>query len=330
MRSVMSVSVCLLLLGTPAAAQPSVPRSTPAVIDEFVGRLSSTDAEDRALAACFLGQKRRRATTAVPSLVRLLPDATPVASLSCNQNDLGAVSIAGGWRSSPGYEAGRALGAIGVAALEPLLLAATSDDPVVRRHATQGLAAIRDVRSAGALATSSARDSDAFVRAEAATGLGRQRDPRAVEALTILATDRDPSVRARAVRSLGVLQASDAIELLTEALSDADVSVRVQAAAALGRARDERGAPAAGGRARRSVGTRPRARRRGAGCHSQRQRRGGAVAVVEGPRSRSPGTHGDCVGTATGPTSDSSVVGSAVRHRCDRTGTSRGRAWAAP
>ena len=195
MRNVMSVFRVPAPAGNAGGGAAKRPAEHgPAVIDELVGRLSSTDAEDRALAACFLGQKRRRATTAVPSLVRLLPDATPVASLSCNQNDLGAVSIAGGWRSSPGYEAGRALGAIGVAALEPLLLAATSDDPVVRRHATQGLAAIRDVRSAGALATSSARDSDAFVRAEAATGLGRQRDPRAVEALTILATDRDPSV----------------------------------------------------------------------------------------------------------------------------------------
>ena len=70
-----------------------------------------------------------RAEEAVPALMRLLADATPIAPVDCWSDS-----------STPGLEAARALGAIrSDAAIEPLLEALRSPNPELRRTAARAL-----------------------------------------------------------------------------------------------------------------------------------------------------------------------------------------------
>jgi HEAT repeat protein len=71
------------------------------------------------------------------------------------------------------------------------------------------------------------------VRKAAVESIGRLKDPRAVEALTVLLKDSDHDVREVAVAALGEIGDPRAVERLVIALADAQSSVRQLAAAAL-------------------------------------------------------------------------------------------------
>ncbi len=145
MRSTLYVSASVAILLASLTAQTQGPRSTPDGIGQLVVQLSASDAESRAAAACALRQKARRAEAAIPALTRLLSDATAV-PIVCAQFD-SEVGVSGApFRTSPGYEAGRALGAIGNAALESLLRSASDTNRDIRRNALRGLAAVREAR----------------------------------------------------------------------------------------------------------------------------------------------------------------------------------------
>jgi HEAT repeat protein len=99
------------------------------VIGDRIAALASPDPARRAIAACQLSAMGRRAEDAVPALLRLLADATPITPVNCWSD-----------RTSPGLEAARALGAIRSAtAVEPLLQALRSPNPTLRSTAARAL-----------------------------------------------------------------------------------------------------------------------------------------------------------------------------------------------
>ncbi len=151
------------VVGSVGEAQVNRPRSTPAAINEQIAALSATDPAARGLAACYLSGMGGRASAAVPALVRLLPDATPIDPIACRGDAFWGMGFNGPAKSSPGMEAARALGFIGEAALEPLLQVVGQNNPAVRRHTAHALAFIRAERSLTALLTL-AKDPDALVR----------------------------------------------------------------------------------------------------------------------------------------------------------------------
>src|SRR5688572_30670437 len=119
-----ALEVCLmttfaLSVVASAKADQVRPRSTPEAIQAQITALSGSDPVRRAMAACYLGAMGRRAEAAVPALLRLLADGTPITPVDCWSD-----------RSSPGFEAARALASIrSEAAIEPLLEALRSPNP---------------------------------------------------------------------------------------------------------------------------------------------------------------------------------------------------------
>jgi HEAT repeat protein len=98
-------------------------------IGDRIAALASPDPSKRAIAACQLSSMGRSAEEAVPALLRLLADATPIAPVNCWSD-----------RTSPGLEAARALGSIRSAtAVEPLLEALRSPNPTLRSTAARAL-----------------------------------------------------------------------------------------------------------------------------------------------------------------------------------------------
>jgi HEAT repeat protein len=80
------------------------------------------------------------------------------------------------------------------------------------------------------------------VRVEAATALGKSRDPRAVEPLIAALNDKDESVRTIAALALFYFKDPRAVEPLIAALLDRERKVRVAAAVALAAIKDPRAA----------------------------------------------------------------------------------------
>jgi HEAT repeat protein len=231
-------ALSLLCVSDTSEAQINRPRSTPAAIKEQTAGLSASDPAARALAACHLGGMGRRAATAVPALMRLLADATPVDWIACHSGAFWTSNFNDRTKSSPGLEASRALGLIGEASLDSLLQMTGQSNPVVRRHVAHALGMIRHERSLPPLLTM-AKDADAQVRAEAAVGLGRQGDGRAFDSLVVLTRDPASDVRQHATRALGQLRQSDVVKVLTDKVKDADEAVRWEAVGALGRVRHD-------------------------------------------------------------------------------------------
>ena len=158
-----------------------------------VQKLGSADARERVEAACALG--KARATTAIPALIQLLSDDTPIEQPICGDKN--------NWRSktaektSPGEIAAVALSQIGHEAVEPLIGALRSNIWQARANAAFALGLIRDDRVVEPL-ISATRDPEARVREKAAWSLGLVGDDRAVEPLSAALKDSDARVRSQA------------------------------------------------------------------------------------------------------------------------------------
>jgi HEAT repeat protein len=99
------------------------------VIGDRIAALASPDPARRAIAACQLTSMGRSAEEAVPALLRLLADATPITPVDCWSD-----------RTSPGMEAARALGSIrSASAVDPLLDALRSPNAALRAPAARAL-----------------------------------------------------------------------------------------------------------------------------------------------------------------------------------------------
>jgi HEAT repeat protein len=135
-------------------------------------------------------------------------------------------------------EAAVALSFLGRDAYTPLRLAASSEDPVVRREAVRSLGKLReraplDSRAVVPLLLQGLTDTDARVRTVAATYLGILHDdgPSVVPALIETLQDEDPEVRAAAATALGSFepQATLALPALRKAAGDRDENVAREA-----------------------------------------------------------------------------------------------------
>jgi HEAT repeat protein len=210
---------------------------TPAEVKEKIKLLESPDAQERASAACVLGELR--ATAAIPALVKLLGDDTPVQRVQCGQGRSWHGPMKELEKSSPGEQAAGALALIGAPAVEPLIAVVKSDDWRVRANATWALGVIKDARTVGAV-LESLKDGDWRVREKAAWGLGLKNDERVAEALSAALQDNAWQVRRQAAWALGLQGDRRSVEALAAALRDEQSGVRQQAAWALGLKGDSR------------------------------------------------------------------------------------------
>src|SRR5215216_690173 len=204
-------------------------------IEGNIQKLASANARERTDAACRLG--KARAAAAIPGLIQLLSDDTPVEQPVCEEK--------GNWRgrgidkTTPGEMAAVALSQIGRESVEPLIVALRSSAWQARKNAAFALGLIHDDRVIEPL-ISATRDPEARVREKASWSLGLVGDHRAVEPLSVALKDADARVRSQAAWALGLKGDERSVEPLSAALKDADASVRSQAAWALGLKGDER------------------------------------------------------------------------------------------
>lgn len=215
-------------------------------LTDKIRALASTDANERAAAACALG--RARAVEAIPSLVGMLGDDTPVEPLKCwDANSDWNPALATFKQASPGEEAAIALAAMGQTAVEPLVNALGHANASVRRNAAWAIGEVSggmSVERDGAVAPlrSALNDADEWVRTAAARALGEIRDERATESLLAALADGSAQVRETAAWSLGEMKERRAVQSLSEMLlKDEGAGVRRMAAWALGEIQDPKG-----------------------------------------------------------------------------------------
>lgn len=155
-------SLIALVVSLAALGAQTAPRPTPDGLQQQIAALGAADPVVRARAASCLAAIGGRAEAAVPALLKALTDTTPIDPVACHDRP-----------SSPGFEAARALSAIGAtAATPPLLQALRSASAGVRRNAARALGGLRDARATEPL-IAALRDEDPLVRQEAARALGR-------------------------------------------------------------------------------------------------------------------------------------------------------------
>src|SRR5204863_848127 len=127
MKKLMLSLAALMMMGVGFAAYSmqattaSAPQSA-TDLQEKIRMLSSANPVERASAACQIGEMGKQATAAIPHLVALLGDDTPVnARLDCSQhnNMMGKHNYVE--HTTPAQHAAAALAAMGSAAVEPLI-----------------------------------------------------------------------------------------------------------------------------------------------------------------------------------------------------------------
>jgi HEAT repeat protein len=243
-------------------------------LQKTIEQLSSMDAEQRGIAACRLGEAN--AESAIPYLVNLLEDSTPIDLVACgNRGKFAKYEPAKS--SSPGMEAARSLGAIGkkVAdksmvldllfktlqkdnpyarrnsvlalgiiqnrkALKPLLSVLKDESFEVREKTVWALVSLKENRRAVLPLIGSLSDKNSGVRERAAWALGAIGDERAVLSLLLATQDESASVRERATWALGNFKNDITVNPLIGALQDENASVREKAAWALGTTKAKR------------------------------------------------------------------------------------------
>lgn len=220
--------------------------------------LKSPDPTARAHAACELRDFGSAASAAIPALVTLLDDGSPVDASVCGERT---------WRwkgqeatTTPGEQAASALVAIGDAAYDPLTHAAQGRTWIARENAVWALGALGD-RKAIPVVSAALRDKEAAVRRRSAWALGALDASEAVTALVGALSDEDAGVRRQAAWALGAIGDRAAVDGLMKALGDSSPEVREQAAWALGAIGDSK---ATSSLAKALKDTDPRVRRQAA------------------------------------------------------------------
>jgi HEAT repeat protein/beta-lactamase regulating signal transducer with metallopeptidase domain len=211
-------------------------------VTESLNALSSANPTERAAAACSLG--RLGAVEAIPALINLLGDDTPVQPLKCWGNGDWGPANHSFKQASPGEQAAIALASLGQPAVNPLIAALSYANPSVRRNAAWAIGELRGSRERDRSAAVeplliSLRDAEPWVRVAAAYALGELRPQRATDALILALGDTEWIVREMAAWSLGEMKARAGVESLTaRLLEDENERVRRKAAWALGEIRD--------------------------------------------------------------------------------------------
>jgi HEAT repeat protein len=211
-------------------------------VAESLKALNSSSPAERTAAACALG--KLGAVEAIPALIGLLSDETPVERIVCWTDGKWTPARLTLKQASPGEQAAIALAAMSQPAVEPLINAMNNENPSVRRNAAWAIGEIRgglntDRSAALEPLIAALGDADTWVRMAAAFSLGEMRPPRATEALIAALGDVDVNVRMMVVRALGELKTRRGVERLTAVLlRDGDERVRRGAAHALGEIKD--------------------------------------------------------------------------------------------
>jgi HEAT repeat protein len=199
--------------------------------------LASADPAARTRAACELRELGSGAAPALPRLVAMLDDGSPVDPAVCAER-----TWRHGWSqdvTSPGEQAASALVAIGTPAYEPLTKALAAPAWIARKNAAWALGALGN-RSAIPVLSHTLRDTEAAVRGRGAWALGALDSSEAVPALVEALKDTDPGVREQVAWALGAIGDRRAVDGLIGALGDSAAGVRKQAAWALGAISDKR------------------------------------------------------------------------------------------
>jgi len=213
--------------------------SLPRELREQIIRLYSRDPMQRAEAASHLGKMSMSAGPAVPYLIRILQDDTPVTI---------SHYLGGGYTSSvdttPSEEASRALAEIGGPATNALLLALQDPHPSVRRLAAKALGQIGEIGAVEFLVRLLS-DPDRGVRATAAIALGNYRHPMAAQKI-MDAYSATTSVSARTDMIFALAHINDilAVPFMVEHAKDPVPDIRAAIMLALGKLRDARAIPA--------------------------------------------------------------------------------------
>jgi HEAT repeat protein len=200
--------------------------------------LHSSDPTERALAACALG--RLGAVEAIPALINLLGDDTPIRSIKCWDSGDWSPARHTFKQASPGELAAIALASLSQSAVEPLIAALDNGNPSVRRNAAWAIGEVRGGLGTNRTAAvepliATLSDEDSWVRVAAAFSLGEMRPSQATESLVAALGDAEWSVRGMAAWALGEMKARAAVESLTTlSLHDENERVRRKAAWALG------------------------------------------------------------------------------------------------
>ncbi|HJQ68731.1 MAG TPA: HEAT repeat domain-containing protein [Blastocatellia bacterium] len=222
----------------------SNPSHVPADVSRLVAELHSTNADKRAKAACALGEKRQRASAAIPFLLALLSDGALIdPEESCPnefpfEDETWKPEFAELKETTVGEAATQALMAIYEPAIQPLISALLKAESWrARKNAAWALhnrGGIRgDVMEALITAT---RDEAWQVRAQAVHAIGHKSSSEldVIPHLIAALSDEHPRVRESAAGGLWQCADSRAFGPLLEALKDADSDVRRQAADTLG------------------------------------------------------------------------------------------------
>jgi HEAT repeat protein len=190
---------------------------------DLVTQLRSGDVEARRDAALRLAASGDR--DVVPALATALDDSSEIVR----------ATVAG------------ALGALGDPSAVPFLLSrfAREKRAFVRKELAAALGAIGDRSATGALVERVGREKDREARAAAVVALANLEDPAAAQSLLALLVDKDAFIRREAARGLGRLRTPAAVRPLAARLEgDEEAEVRRQAARALGEIGDRAARPA--------------------------------------------------------------------------------------
>ncbi len=202
--------------------------------EPLIAALGDADSQVRADAAVGLGELKSRA--AVEPLIPLLNDPDENVSTSAAmalgklQDPRAIAPLVASLSKTPAVS--MPLLQFGSAAVEPLLAAVKSDDPVLRSSAISTLSFTHDPRAISAF-TAALQDPDGGVRQLALLSLQTSNAPNFLEALRAILKDPDPATRAIALRASGELPSSESIPMAIAAMHDPDPSVRNAAAAYL-------------------------------------------------------------------------------------------------
>jgi HEAT repeat protein len=197
--------------------------------------LSSSDPSVRTKAACDLRDLGKDAAPALPQLVALLADGSPVDPGVCGEHTWRSGrshSIQGADLTSPGEQAASTLVAIGTPAYEPLTRALKGSAWIARSNAAWALGALGNRAVTGL--TEALKDAEPRVRQQAAWALGAIGDHGGVDGLVGALSDASATVREQAAWALGAIGDGRASAALAKSLKDTDARVRRQAAWALG------------------------------------------------------------------------------------------------
>lgn len=242
-RAILVVLAALCLSTADASAQVEVrevqlPAGLSAGVRQNVLALASKDAARRARAACALGEAGVEAAPAIPYLIALMSDGTPLApSALCKnaepfEDEAWQPDFEQVYEPSPGEAATQALVALGAPAAEPLLAALKDSHWRTRKNAAWALGHRGDERATPLLAAALS-DPAWQVRSEAAYALSQRGGDRVLERLITALKDEAWQVRAVAALALGQKGDARVLEPLRAATHDRNGPVRAAARTAL-------------------------------------------------------------------------------------------------